>query len=102
MNGFNTSPEPWVELNIKPTQSANEVQVDLSPLNGSTPLAVRYGWGNEQTDCCVHDKGLGLLFPCPPAACPIMGKRSQLPANPFLAKIVGGKCECVAPQVCDE
>ena len=22
-------------------------------------------------------------------------------ANPFIAKIVGGKCECVPPMVCD-
>ena len=94
--------DPWIELNLVAGKVGGTVVVDLSPLNGSAPLAVRYGWGNEQTDCCVHDKGLGLLFPCPPAACPIMGKNSRLPANPFLAKIVGNKCECVAPQVCDE
>ena len=37
--------------------------------------------------------------PCGPASCPIMSS-SSLPANPFLAKIVDGKCECIAPQVC--
>ena len=25
---------------------------------------------------------------------------SGLPANPFIAKVKGGKCECVAPQDC--
>merc|ERR1712216_244339 len=44
--------------------------------------------GNEQTDCCVHDKGLGLLFPCPPAACPIMGKNSRLPPTPSWPKLL--------------
>jgi hypothetical protein len=28
---------------------------------------------------------------------------SGLPANPFIAQIAaGGKCKCIAPQVCDE
>ena len=31
-----------------------------------------------------------------------MPSHSKLTANPFIAKIVDGKCECLAPQVCDE
>ena len=77
------------------------VVVDLSPLNGSTPLALRYAWDDAETDCCVHDDGLGLRFPCPPGNCPLVGRASRLPANPFLAKITAdGRCECVAPQLC--
>jgi hypothetical protein len=35
------------------------------------------------------------------ANCPIMSSSAlPLPANPFMAKIAGGKCECIAPQVC--
>ena len=41
--------------------------------------------------CCVQHGSV--------ANCPIMSS-SELPANPFMAKIVGGKCDCVAPQVC--
>lgn len=31
-----------------------------------------------------------------------MGSASNLPANPFVAHIVGGKCKCLAPQTCNE
>jgi hypothetical protein len=27
---------------------------------------------------------------------------AALPANPFIARIKDGKCECLEPQVCDE
>ena len=40
--------------------------------------------------------------PCPIGSCPLMSLLSNLPANPFIAKIVDGKCECLEPQVCDE
>ena len=38
--------------------------------------------------------------PCPPNSCPIRSWNSTLPAAPFYAKIVDGKCKCTAPQVC--
>ena len=68
------------------------------------PTAVRYAWGF--TNCCdLSDPTLGVTHGCV-ANCPIMASSTDdrahpLPANPFIAKIVGGKCECVAPQVCD-
>ena len=89
--------------------SPDTVTVDLTSLQGSTPLAVRYAWGNadgpEQGDvlCCSqahpHDE-------CLPASCPLMVKDDRavfggLPANPFLARLVGDKCECPPPQRCD-
>ena len=54
--------------------------------------------------CCYNDPATS--GPCPQASCPVMGHYTDgnvtLPANPFVAHIVGGKCKCVAPQTCDE
>lgn len=87
----------WIPLNISKGTAGNIVQVDLTPLNGTMPTAVRYAWGI--VDCCDHsDPMLYITHGCV-ANCPIMST-SGLPANPFMAKIVSGKCECVAPQVC--
>jgi hypothetical protein len=67
-------------------------------LNGTAPTAIRYAW--SIVNCCdMNDPELYVTKPCGPASCPIMSS-SDLPANPFLAKIVDGKCECIAPQVC--
>ena len=74
------------------------IVVDLTPLNGSTPTSVRYAWGILQ--CCDHaDPTLYVTHGCV-ANCPIYSAKAALPANPFKARIVGGKCQCVAPQVC--
>ena len=74
------------------------IEVDLSSLNGTAPTAVRYAW--SIVNCCdMNDPDLYVTKPCGPGSCPIMSS-SNLPANPFLAKIVGGKCQCIAPQVC--
>lgn len=76
--------------------SDTAITVDLSPLNGSTPTAIQYAWG--VVDCCDHtDPNLYITHGC--GLCPIMST-SNLPANPFKARIKSGKCECVAPQVC--
>ena len=65
--------------------------VDLAALNGSAAVAIRYGWENEQSSCCLADAGLkAAAYPCPPASCPIKTKLAQLPANPFMAAIVVG------------
>ena len=77
--------------------TATSVNVDLSKLNGKQPVGVRYSWG--VFDCCnVGDPLLYVSKPCD-TACPITSS-TLLPANPFMAKLVGGKCSCVAPQVC--
>jgi len=50
--------------------------------------AVRYAW--SASPCCpTVDRN---SFPCPPNSCPIRGWNSTLPANPFYANIVDGKC----------
>lgn len=60
-------------------------------------------WENEQKSCCLADAGLhDALYPCPQASCPIKTKAGLLPANPFMAALINGRCKCVPPQVCDE
>lgn len=60
---------------------------------------LRYAW--SIVNCCdMSDPDLYVTKPCGPASCPIMST-SDFPANPFLAKIVNGKCECIAPQMCN-
>jgi hypothetical protein len=70
-----------------------------------TLAALRYGWpidGNSPGDTCCPGKNVtGSLEACTPAACPVKAAPSLLPANPFFALIVGGKCQCMPPQTCD-
>lgn len=95
-NGSIDESKLWVTVDIAPGSAPNEVVVDLSRTNG-TAFAIRYA---DNGDCCSNNPPSAK--PCPPASCPIMGSASGLPANPFVAHIVGGKCKCVAPQTCDE
>ena len=46
------------------------------------------------------DPRIGKSEPCAIERCQLMGSHG-LPANPFVAKIVGGKCKCLSPQMCD-
>lgn len=86
----------WIMLNFT-LASKTSIKVDLSPLKGAKPTAVRYAWG--VLNCCDYsDPGLYVSHGCI-ESCPIMST-SKLPANPFQAKIVSGKCDCIAPQVC--
>ncbi|KAJ9456122.1 hypothetical protein DIPPA_18274 [Diplonema papillatum] len=85
----------WSTVNIT-SAGTSSISADVSSLAGSV-YGVRYMWGGF---CC--DGRPPTSDPCPVASCPLKGSPSQLPANPFVAKIVNGKCSCVAPQVCDE
>lgn len=95
----------WVSLNITHS-SAFEVSADLTPLKGVPVAFVRYAWGvnrhqrPERLCCDEDDPDIGLTKPCD-APCPITTS-GGLPANPFLARIEKGRCECIPPQVCDE
>ena len=62
-------------------------------------FGIRYGW--QGGGSCCAEQAPGNYF-CEPASCPLMLATAKLPANPFMAKIVGGKCKCMPPQVCDE
>ena len=99
----------WVALNYTLLAPAS-LSIDLGPLSGALPQAVKYAWGatggrpNEADVICC--KSGGAAAECVPGQCPVfvatpLAPFGGLPANPFLAKIVGGKCECPAPQVCD-
>ena len=89
----------WVMVDVKAGSSPTEVIVDLSKLNGATPIAIRYGWGNDNSDSCCAPAS--PTEPCVPASCPLWDPSSSLPANPFIARIEGGRCSCVPPQHCD-
>ena len=87
----------WINLPIARGPTSTSITVDLRPLGGKAPTAVKYAWGI--VDCCdITDPTTFTSKPCI-ANCPIMGS-TGLPANPFIARIEGGKCECIAPQVC--
>ena len=88
----------WMPVDVK-ALSDTSVVLDLSSLNGASPVAMRYAWSNERDSCC---ESLGPTQECTPAACPIYNRGSGLPGNPFAARISGGKCVCIPPQTCDE
>jgi sialate O-acetylesterase len=89
----------WISLDIKLGPQGQSIVADLSPLQGALPTAVRYAW-NVVNCCDPADPDLYVKYPCGPSSCPIMSKQTNLPANPFVAKIVNNKCECVAPMQC--
>ena len=76
----------------------NTIEVDLSNIPGGA-FGIRYGW--QGGGSCFAEQAPGNFF-CEPASCPLMLQTAKLPANPFMAKIVDGKCKCMPPQVCDE
>ena len=82
----------WQSVDVR---SRDDTSVEVFNLDVSKVVAVRYAW---QGACC--DDRPATSEPCPVASCPINGL--VFPANPFLARITdSGKCECIAPQVCD-
>jgi len=96
----------WLSLPLTSAISAHEVAVDLTPLRGAPPVAVRYHWGDlaegDRRGCCDDgDPRLRVTVPCEPAACPLVAS-GGLPASPFLALLSAGRCRCIPPQVCDE
>ena len=95
---FSSSAGKWLGVDII-SAGASSVKIDLSALKGKAPAAVRYAWG--VFDCCNAGDPLLYKSKSCDSACPITASGSALlPANPFMAKLVGGKCSCVAPQVC--
>ena len=62
-------------------------------------------YSSNPDDCGCCDDGdpyVRITRPCEPEACPLWSEPSHLPANPFRARIIGGRCACDAPQVCAE
>ena len=96
--GTYDSPSSWTMLDLKLSASGTGVDVDLSPLNGTAPTALKYAY--DMLFCCDGtDPTLYVTHGCI-EECPIMSS-SRLPANPFIAKVVGNACECLPPQVCN-
>jgi len=104
----------WLPVHIALGSSPGTVSVDLSSLPvGSSVTAVRYAWGattagsnpnGDDVSCCEGD---GAAKPCVPGQCPLMASEplapfGGLPADPFMAKIIDGKCKCPEPQQCSE
>lgn len=91
----------WTAVHIAQA-GPHAITVDLSKLPaGAKPYAIRYAWQTGAPTggyCCTERPPSSA--PCPIGSCPLMSTPSKLPANPFLAKIVGDLC--LAPQVCDE
>ena len=101
----------WLPVHIKPGAVAGTITVELPA--GTTPTAVRYAWGDtklgqgkpngDDVKCC---EGNGVDEPCMMGQCPLLAAEplapfGGLPVDPFIAKIVDGKCLCPEPQVCD-
>ena len=87
----------WVELDFT-AQGDHAIKVDLTPLKGATPTAVRFAWGIYNY-CDLTDELLWVNHDCI-AEGPIYSADGLFPANPFLASIEGGQCKCVPPQTC--
>ena len=96
----------WINADISPDpKDPTSVLVDV-PTFG-TISAIRYGHGSPKghpqdghDKICCGDRNFGL-DPCLPESCPISSRANELPAMPFHAQIVNGKCKCFAPQTCD-
>ena len=104
-NGNELGVEGWVPVNAV-VSGADELTVDLLPLNNSAPTAVRYAWGTggwgtgfSNRMCCGPTVDVAVQ-PCAPDSCPLHG--GGLPGVPFVAEITpAGRCKCALPQVCD-
>ena len=98
---YTIGPGAWVPVDIESAGPA-EIRVNLTK-SGGVAFAIRYAWDGT---CCSYDPRSAVVGDepakaCPVASCPIVGNETMLPADPFVARIIGGKCECVGPQKCD-
>lgn len=101
----------WISAPLRSTFGSDDsigtgIDVDLKGLFSSQQqvLAVRYGWplSDGADTCCPSKLVRDGLMPCVPGSCPIMSSNSFLPANPFYATLVAGKCYCLPPQTCSK
>jgi hypothetical protein len=101
----------WTNVDIAADPADGAVVVVTLPPGLAGPItAIKYGHispkGSPQSGedkICCGDRDFAT-HPCAPESCPITGGRGsdKLPAMPFHAAVVGGKCRCFPPQVCDE
>eukprot|EP00656_Telonema_subtile_P043614 TRINITY_DN49962_c0_g1_i1.p1 TRINITY_DN49962_c0_g1~~TRINITY_DN49962_c0_g1_i1.p1 ORF type:complete len:417 (-),score=29.87 TRINITY_DN49962_c0_g1_i1:143-1393(-) len=85
--------------------SVPTLSIELSSLgvHSTQLLAIRYGWPISQgaDNCCPSALVSRGQMPCVPGSCPIISTKSWLPANPFYAKLILGRCSCMPPQKCE-
>ena len=103
--------KPMVDASGSASTTTAVVDFSRTEMVGRTPLAIRLGWplgigshGSPSDTCCptaaLHARpGNGA---CLPGNCPLYSGASELPANPFFAVVLDGKCRCPSPQTCDE
>ena len=107
-DGLDAWESHWADVPLRRTADPLVLSADLSSLRGAPIYAIRYAWGvgaggpGGERICCDDGSPLmGITEPCPAAACPVMAS-GGLPANPFLARVVAGRCVCIPPQRCDQ
>eukprot|EP00912_Choanoflagellata_sp_UC4_P000343 UC4_evm6s209 len=95
----------WIQVNIEASGESGFI-ADLSNLpNNSVVTGIKYGQGipgtvpqNGHKRVCCGSRDV-TLDPCPPENCPVSSAKGQLPAMPFIAKVLDGECEGLPPQV---
>ena len=105
-NGNEWGVEGWVALDAVAGPGAAELTVDLAPLRGAAPTAIRYasgtgGWGSgAQNRMCCGPLINVAVEPCAPDSCPLHA--AGLPGVPFVAAIdaATGRCACAPPMDC--
>ena len=90
-------PAKVVEPGVLPA-GYNKLSISaMSPVGGAASVTgIRWAW--RDYPCCPQ--GNRDVVPCPPNSCTIKTVKSDLPAVPFMAKIVDGKCRCTPPMQC--
>jgi hypothetical protein len=105
--GTEASKAKWTPVHIlgqgESSTMGFDIVVDLDSIGSiENIMAIRYAW---EGDCCwsEHEERTleTLSRKCLPKSCPIYSAVSELPANPFIAEIIDGKCNCLPPQVCN-
>ena len=76
------------------TAGWDQVVVELPGDITGNITGIRYAWG--ENPCCPSINR--QMIPCPPASCPIQTHNTTLPAVPFWATIVGGKCSWISTE----
>jgi hypothetical protein len=91
---------PWVYVDIaEATTTSITVNLTRATQHAGAQGVFGIRYTMDDVTCCQYYAPTSE--PCNVGSCPLMGKTSGLPANPFMARIVDGKCECIPPQVCD-
>lgn len=91
-----TMDKQWTYVDIRKA-SDTSIVVDLSSLPSGTSIGgLRYSW-EDRYGCGDSDM---LYEPCPMGSHPVISKTAGLPAMPFILRVDGDTCGCIAPQEC--